>query len=394
MQCLYTITSYPPAMGGAQIHHHSLIKQLKARHSIQVLSHWDSNRTDWLLGTTLKAPSISRDYWIEGIPVHRIGLSNWDKLKLTPYIPIYYPLMSIALSAISKLLQEHLHEYARKADLIHNVRIGREGLSHASLQLARHFDVPFILTPVHHPRWVGWRYHEYIQIYQQADAVIVLTQAEKKNLIRLGVQESRIHVTGIAPVLATQADGNDFRKKHNIQGPIVLFLGQHYPYKGYRQLLEAAPLVWNRFPDTNFVFIGPAVQKSEQVFTQFSDPRIYRLGQVNLQEKTNALKACTLLCLPSSQESFGGVYTEAWSFGKPVIGCNIPAVSDVITDGVDGYLLDQVSEPIAECISYLLLHPDKAEEMGLSGKNKVKSKYAWSRLAEMTEAVYRHVLDI
>jgi glycosyltransferase involved in cell wall biosynthesis len=58
-----------------------------------------------------------------------------------------------------------------------------------------------------------------------------------------------------------------------------------------------------------------------------NDPRILELGSVDLQTKTDALEACTLLCLPSTQESFGGVYTEAWSFKKPVIGCDIPAVS-------------------------------------------------------------------
>jgi hypothetical protein len=35
----------------------------------------------------------------------------------------------------------------------------------------------------------------------------------------------------------------------------------------------------------------------------------------------------------------GGVYTEAWSFCKPVIGCPIPAVSELIVEGVDGCLV-------------------------------------------------------
>ncbi|AFY77512.1 glycosyltransferase [Pleurocapsa sp. PCC 7327] len=392
MQFLYTLTTYPPAIGGAQLHQHLIAQQLNKKHDIQVISHWNKNRTDWLLGTTLNAPESSHDYIIEEIKVHQIGLSRQEKLKLTPYILIYYPLMDVALPKIASSLEKHLHTYAKKANLIHNVRIGREGLSYASLQAAHHYDIPFILTPVHHPRWVGWLYRAYLKLYKLADAVITLTQAEKKVLIDLGVQEERIHVTGHGPILAEKADAEAFKKCYQINEPIVLFLGQHYPYKGYRQLLEAAPIVWQKIPEANFLFIGPPVAQSEKVFEVITDPRIHRLGAVGLQEKTNALAACTLLCVPSNQESFGGVYTEAWSFGKPVIGCNIPAVSEVVTDGVDGYLVSQTSNEIAESICQLLLNPSQAQAMGTAGRQKVTSRFTWERLAQLTEQVYQKVL--
>jgi glycosyltransferase involved in cell wall biosynthesis len=393
MRLLYTLTTYPPAIGGAQLHQHLLAKQLQKHHQIQVVTHWNQNRTDWLLGTTLRAPGVSDDYSIEGIKVHQIGLSRLEKLALAPYIPIYYPLMDIALPAIASCLEKHLHPYAAKADLVHNVRIGREGLSYASLQAARHYDLPFILTPVHHPRWVGWRYRAYLKLYQLADAVIALTQAEKHILMDLGVREERIHVTGHGPILAEQADAAAFKARYQLDEPIILFLGQHYAYKGYRQLLEAAPKVWEHFPEAQFVFIGPAVKQSEQDFQRFRDPRIHRLGAVNLQDKTDALAACSLLCVPSTQESFGGVYTEAWSFSKPIIGCQIPAVAEVVSDGVDGYLVRQDAQAIAESICQLLRHPTQAEAMGKAGTEKLQQRFSWERLAAKTEQIYQQVLN-
>lgn len=393
MQLLYTLTAYPPYIGGAQLHQHILAQQLQARHSIQVVSHWDQNRTDWLLGTTLRAPSSSKDYVTDGIPVHRIGLSAWEKLRLAPYVPLYYPLMSVALPPIAKLLQTHIAPYAATADIIHNIRIGREGLSYASYQAARQYDRPFVLTPVHHPRWVGWRYRAYLRLYQMADAVIALTQAEKRILMGLGVREERITVTGVGPILSPTADPAAFLKQYGLEGPIVLFLGQHYPYKGFQQMLQAAPIVWQKVPDAQFVFMGPSVADSEKAFAQVSDRRIHRVGNVDLQTKTNALAACTLLCVPSSQESFGGVYTEAWSFGKPVIGCDIPAVAEVIRDGVDGLLTAQEPAQIADRILHLLAHPTETAAMGVSGKQKVESRFTWGKIAEQVEGVYRRVMD-
>lgn len=389
MNLLYTLTAYPPSMGGAQLYTHMLAQQMLVRHNVQVVSQWDSNRTDWLLGTTLRAPRQDHNYIIDGINVHLMGLSLWEKSRIAPYVPIYYPLMDVALPPIAACLERHLYPYAAQSDLVHNVRIGREALSYASFHVARRRDIPFVLTPVHHPRWVGWRYRAYIRLYKMADVLLALTNAEKRVLMALGVREERIVVTGMGPVLAAQANPAAFLRNYHIDGPMVLFLGQHYQYKGYQQVLQAARWVWQRVPEMHFVFIGPAVGRSERDFEAMQDRHIHRPGEVDLQEKTNALAACTLLCVPSTQESFGGVYTEAWSFGKPVIGCNIPAVAEVITDGVDGYLVAQEPAQIAESICHLLLHPRQAQAMGEAGQRKVKARYTWQRIAERTEQAYQ-----
>jgi glycosyltransferase involved in cell wall biosynthesis len=391
MNLLYTLTTYPPAVGGAQLHQHLLAQQLQLEHNIQVVSFWDRNRTDWLLGTTLNAPDHAVNYSIDNIRVHRMGLSRCEKLRLLPWLLLYYPWMAAALPPMARIISAQLRSFAGIADLIHNVRIGREGLTYASLQSARQRGMPFVLTPVHHPRWVGWRYEAYNRLYRQADALIALTPSEKQTLVDLGVESGRIHITGIGPVLAPQADAASFRQRYDIAGPIVLFLGQHYKYKGFQAVLAAATLVWQQHPETFFVFVGPPVGQSEQVFAAVPDRRICRLGTVSLQEKTDALAACDLLCVPSLQESFGGIYTEAWSFGKPVIGGQIAAIADVVTDGQDGFLVEQQPAEIAERISYLLSHPAQAAAMGAAGRAKVEAYYSWPQLAQKTLQVYQQV---
>lgn len=392
MKLLYTITAYPPSTGGAQIHQHLLAQTLSKNHEALVISHWSTNRTDWLLGTTCLAPNQSADYIIDGIKVHQLGLSLLEKAKLVLPVLLYYPAMPYSVSKIAKCLKHHLNQHATDIDLIHNVRIGREGLSYASYQLARERGVPFVLTPVHHPRWVGWRYKVFTELYQKADAVIALTNTEKQTLVGLGVASDKIHITGIGPVLAPTANPRRFLDKYQIDGPIVLFLGQHYSYKGYLQVLEASKLVWQKLPETHFVFIGPSVKNSERIFQTINDPRIHRLGKVDLQEKTDGLAACSLLCVPSTQESFGGVYTEAWSFQKPVIGCDIPAVSEVISEGVDGFLVKQDPYDIAQRIIFLLDNPSIAQKLGDTGYKKVQDRYTWSSIAQLTEDAYRKIV--
>jgi glycosyltransferase involved in cell wall biosynthesis len=394
MNLLYTVTAYPPSIGGAQYYAHQLAKAMSVNHAVQVASLWDTNRTDWLLGTTLKAVGSSRDYQQDGIPVHRMGFSLFEKTAMLPAVLAYYPLMDLALPYLSAITKANLEPFASKANLVHNVRIGREPLSLASLQAAHSRDIPFFFTPLHHPRWKGWLYRHYHNIYSQSDGIIALTQAEKQILTGFGVEERRITVTGMGSILADSADGKSFRQQYNlVDDPLVLFLGQKFEYKGASALLRAAQIVWQRFPEARFVFIGPRTDYSIKLFRTINDSRVFELGSVSLQEKTDALAACTLLCVPSTQESFGGVYTEAWSFGKPVIGCPIPAVSELIEDGVDGCLINQNPAEIAEGITALISDPNLAHRMGTAGQRKVKERYTWKHLSDLTEKAYLNVIS-
>ena len=171
----------------------------------------------------------------------------------------------------------------------------------------------------------------------------------------------------------------------------MLFLGQHFRYKGFRALLDAAPAVWREVPDTVFVFAGPSVGRSDEVF-RGADPRVRRIGVVDLQTKSDLLAACDVLCVPSVQESFGGVFTEAWTFGRPVVGGDIAPVREVIDDGKDGFVVDQHPPKIAERLVHLLENPKEADRMGAAGRQKVAARYSWPALAARTEQIYRSLV--
>ena len=84
--------------------------------------------------------------------------------------------MGACLPVIARVFEHHLSDYTSKAEIIHNVRIGREPFSFASYAVARKNDIPFVLLPLHHPRWSGWLHRYYLDLYRKADAVIALTE--------------------------------------------------------------------------------------------------------------------------------------------------------------------------------------------------------------------------
>jgi hypothetical protein len=136
LNILCTLTAYPPYVGGAQLLMHQLARELIQRHTLSVASQWDANRTDWLMGTTLRGPLQTRRYSVDGVPVcaglrcrpPRAGGWRRGCMRTTP-------LQGPALARIASELARELAPLAAEADLIHNCRIGREGLSFASLQV-------------------------------------------------------------------------------------------------------------------------------------------------------------------------------------------------------------------------------------------------------------------
>ncbi|HWB14664.1 MAG TPA: glycosyltransferase family 4 protein [Pirellulales bacterium] len=387
---LYASTIYPPAIGGAQGHLHRLARQIQsAGHQVRVISHSSRYRRDWVrLSTICCEPP--REYVYEDIPVTQLSYSRTTRLKMLPWAASYYAFIGASVRHLSRLIGEEIERLQPSPSVVHLTRIGREFLARAALDFARRRDVPFVITPNHHPRWRGFLYREYDKIYREADAVVVLTDAERDLMIHeKGVRDDRIHVTGIGPVLAEHFSADDFRRRYSLRGPIILFLGQQLPYKGIRPVVEAAPLVWRRHPDAQFVFIGPETPFSRRIFASVRDPRIVNLGSVDLETKTSALAACEFLCLPSTQESFGGVYVEAWSHQKAVIGGRTAQIASVVDEGKNGLLARPDKNELAAAMTWLLDAPDACRAMGREGWLKTQQNYSWERLATKTLDVYR-----
>lgn len=392
MRILYVATSYLPAIGGAQIYLHALAKAIRnLGNEVSVISQWSDVRTDWLRGTTvLSGPATQYEH--DGVSVWRLGFSFWTRTAMLPWVAAYYFLMEPSVRRISGYMLPYFAAAAGAPSVVHATRIGREFIVRAALDFAHRHELPFVLTPVHHPRWRGYLYREYDKIYREADAILALTEAEKEALVlEKGVAEERIHVTGIGPVLADRYSAEEFRTRFGIKERFVLFVGQQYKYKGVNAILQAAPIVWKEHPEVKFVFIGPYMPDSRSLFRGLRDTRVLNLGAVDLETKTSALAACEFLCMPSAQESFGGVYVEAWSLRKAVIGGRIGPIACVIDHGRDGLLSSQDPHELAELISHLLSDSSHCRAMGNAGWQKVQDKYSWDRLAKKTLDVYKEL---
>lgn len=395
MRLLYASARYPPSVGGGEIHLHELAKALALRgHRVRVVSQAPGAPVESALGAV--GSVATGEYEQDGVPVRLLGFDAALRARMRPFATLYKNRLARG-SAVRRISRWMLPDFAAAAggpaDLVHAIRMGPPFLAAAALLHARATDAPYVITAIHHPDWTAARQAQYARLYREADAVIALTAHEKRVLVEsMGVREERVHVTGVGPVLAGEQSVHAveaFRARHGLAGPYVLFVGRKVPHKGWDTMLAAAPRVLERFPRVSFVFVGEDDARSLARFASARDPRVRNLGKVDLAEKTAALAGCEMLCLPSTSESFGGVFTEAWAFGKPVIAGDIPPVAEVVAHEADGLLVPQDPQAVASAVLSLLERPEEARRMGEAGRRKVGERYGWDRLAEATLAIYR-----
>ena len=414
MKITYILPVYWPAVGGCEIHTHELVMRMSEKHEVNVLTllndQQDKLSSALWFAAILRAPRTAQSYQDNKAKVTRIPLSIGEKAVTFPMARIQSPkippfIRNAAMELLSSKFEKILSKFVMDCDVIHCVHGGVSYLGYASLKLARKKSIPFIYTPLLHPRLSdagselhiiprGWNDEVWLNICEKADALLTMTEFEKDFFVDHGISKGKVSHIGVGPVIANNGDEKKFLEKYRINGnsKIVLFLGRNHESKGIDSLLEAAQIVWRKYPDTYFFFVGPQEGRSQQIFSKFMDNRIIKTGEVSLSEKTAALKACDVFCMPSLEESLGGVFLEAWSFGKPVIGGDIPPVRELIEDEKGGFLVKSDPAEIAQRITTLLDDEAMRRRMGEWGKAKVHNNFTWDVITKKVEDVYSRCL--
>jgi glycosyltransferase involved in cell wall biosynthesis len=394
---LFCLARYWPSMGGAELHTREMVKRLCRRGRVGVVHHCTEETHPPEVAFAYSATSSREE---SGIPVDQLGAQGAHR-PLLQLLGHFYPhtrwVRPLYTALFKATVREKLEHIAADYSLIHAVYNGLTPCVELVAEVCDSLVIPFVWTPLAHttlPHGTGWSSRSFRRLYRRADALIAMTAFEQEWLIDQGACAERVHVCPVAPLLAETADPQQFRAAHGLsEVPMVLFLGRLVDYKGYKQLCEAAKIVWESYPETCFVFIGPVTPEAQQWFAVHQDRRFLVLGLLSDYNKTSALAACDVLCVPSTEESLGVAYLEAWSFAKPVIAVEIPVLKTVITHGVDGVLIQQNGSAIAQALVDLLRHPEVRQAMGQRGAQKVAEQYDWNVLAQRMSDIYAIVMQ-
>jgi glycosyltransferase involved in cell wall biosynthesis len=174
--------------------------------------------------------------------------------------------------------------------------------------------------------------------------------------------------------------GLDFRGKHGLRRPFVLYVGRIDKNKGcvtlfayFQKFLEETGA------DLDLVLAGSAA------LTIPRHPRVRHIGFISEAEKVSALRECRLLVMPSPYESLSIVTLEAWKLGVPVLAnarCRVLMGQCLRSNG--GLFYHGYAE-FAEALKLLLARPEAGALLGRQGQRYVEDEYSWERVETKIE---------
>lgn len=157
--------------------------------------------------------------------------------------------------------------------------------------------------------------------------------------------------------------------------------------KGHQHAIEALALLKSRSIDVQYVVggSGPAeTDLREQVASLGVSDRVTFAGPLDESQVIEVLRRSDVFVLPSvgRGEASPVAVIEAMSCGVPVVSTIIGGTPDMITDGIEGFLVPQAdSHAIAAAIEQLAIDTDKRFEMASASRRRAVNEFDCRQVA-------------
>jgi glycosyltransferase involved in cell wall biosynthesis len=238
------------------------------------------------------------------------------------------------------------------------------------------------LVPLAHDEWPI--YLSMWDRFFEKPCGFVFNTVEERDFLKVRFPKVSLEgpVAGVAvePPVANNAE--HFRQQYNIDDPFLLYIGRVDPSKGCEELFDYfIKLRFHEISPRKLVLLGKSTMPIP------NHPDIITLGFVDEQTKWEALVACDLLIMPSPYESLSIVLLEAWAVGKPVLvngKCEVLVGQSRRAQGGLWYTNKDEFQLAIEKMNERVRN-----QLGLQGKNFVKTNYVWSKI----ESKYLDVLQ-
>lgn len=217
-----------------------------------------------------------------------------------------------------------------------------------------------------------------INAYKASDVLICPTESFKTDFLTISRSISRSVIVVIPPPISIGSDSAPLNSKKDDK--FILFLGRREKHKGLSLLLSAYQGLES---DGKLVIAGPG-PKVDSGNSEITD-----LGEVDEAMKRHLLCSCSLLCVPSKDESFGIVYIEAMNYGKPVVALNISPVNEIIENGKTGILVSP-DDPVSlnKALKELLTNDSLRSEMGNTAKQSFDNRFSCEKVFQQYKELY------
>ncbi|WP_430010160.1 glycosyltransferase family 4 protein [Methylophaga lonarensis] len=349
-----------PLSGGGPIRTYEIYKRLSQRHEITVLTPTFEGSTDEKIRDGVRYLRLGRKIRNHGSSHHiTFFFSLPAAIRRMEYDLLVEDFMPPFSATLNPLLA--------KAPVIGSVQW------FFAKQLAQQYKLPFHL---------GERYG--IKLYRN---LLVLTEQMRQQLLAR-------HPKANIKVIANGVDNGLFAEKF-CYGDYILFLGRvDVEQKGVDLLLAA----YQKIPQDKrlpLYLVGHSFQQQriENLIAELDLAAWVKLpGKVTGEQKTRLIQDCRFVCVPSREETFGMVITEACASGKPVVLFDKSPMREVASPAcqrVAPFDVDAYSQAMQDFIE---LTPEQMQLKSAVAGDWAR-QFCWDEIALQQEQFYQSVIE-
>ena len=352
----------------------------------------------------LKFPNGRYDVDVDGIKVDYFkNLSNGFKLKTMLDTPLAAPFK----------IRKDIKDY----DIVH-IHEHRQTLAIIASYFARKNNIPYIVQA--HGSVLPFFQKEGLKnlfdkvfgfkILHNASCVFALTEVEKEQYLKMGVDEDKIEIVPLGINLEEYENlpaYGKFRSKFNIgeNDKLILFVGRIHEIKGLDLLLDAFNdlIVQSNeknsedipCPSIKLAIVGPddgyLVKLEEKVREYSLEENVIIAGPLYKEEKQEALVDCDVFVMPSKYESFTTSGLEAMACSKPLVLTKNNHIHDWV-DGNVGLACEDNKDSLREAIEKVLFDEELSQIFAENGNKLIKEKYNWDIINDQILEIYNKYL--
>ncbi|MEM3362609.1 MAG: glycosyltransferase family 4 protein [Candidatus Micrarchaeia archaeon] len=232
-----------------------------------------------------------------------------------------------------------------------------------------------------------------LKTFSEAQAVTAISYYMREQILELNASPDKVYL------IPNGIQLNEFKyfgnKASLSKESYILYLGRLVQVKGVDILIQAFSKMIAQHPEIRLKIAGEG-REIDNLIKLADDLRVKGnidfLGFIRGEEKIRLLSKALFLVLPSQREGFPVVILEAFASGLPVIASRVGGISDIIRDGVNGFLVPSGDiEEFAKKMSLLIKNDILRKRFALKALATVNS-YDWSIIVKKYIDVYQQIL--
>jgi glycosyltransferase involved in cell wall biosynthesis len=194
------------------------------------------------------------------------------------------------------------------------------------------------------------------------------------------------------------SDGKALKEKLGISKNLVGMVTRLAAWKGVEVFIKAAKYLND---DVKFVIFGQPVMGKERYAAKLTriieDSGLKDRVTINLEYRykdiPSVIAASDVLVHASLRpEPFGLTVIEAMAMAKPVIAAKLGGPVEIISDGIDGMLIEPGRpQVLASSILMLLDNPEIARKIGMMAREKVLKKFDIKNYARNFDIIFKSI---